>query len=206
MNIGIVDIGIGNVGSLRNALYKEGWDPVFVSAENDFVDLTHLILPGVGAFGAAMAKLTQCGLIKPIKQFVAQGKPLLGICLGMQILAESGSEGGDVPGLGLIRGRVIPIVRREELRLPHVGWNNVTAVARHRVLDGIRNDVDFYFVHSYRFLATNAANVLAETNYGERFPTIIANGNVVGVQFHPEKSQLNGLRILDNFCRWDGMC
>lgn len=206
MNIGIIDVGIGNLGSLRNALYNEGWDTVSVSAEDDLAGLTHLILPGVGAFYAAMDRLTQRGLVEPIRRFSAQGKPLLGICLGMQILAESGTEGGDIPGLGLIPGRVIPITPGAGLRLPHVGWNNAMQVAKHPVLIGIRNDVDFYFVHSYRFLATNAENVLAETDYGERFPTIVANGNVVGVQFHPEKSQANGLRILDNFCRWNGAC
>ena len=206
MNIGIVDIGIGNLGSLRNALYNEGWDTVSVSAGDDFADLTHLILPGVGAFGAAMDKLTQCRLIKPIKQFVAQGKPLLGICLGMQILAESGTEGGDISGLGLIPGRVIQMVPGSDMRLPHIGWNNAVQVAKHPLLIGISNDVDFYFVHSYRFVAKYREHVLAETEYCERFPTIVCNANVVGTQFHPEKSQVNGLRILDNFCRWDGTC
>ena len=206
MNIGIVDIGIGNIGSLRNALYGQGLDTVSVRAAEEMADLTHLILPGVGAFGAAMSKLTENDLIQSIQQFVAQGKPLLGICLGMQILAESGTEGGDISGLGLIPGRVVPIARSEGMRLPHIGWNNVKQVAKHRVLGGIRDDVDFYFVHSYRFLATNAENVLAETEYGQRFPTMVANRNVVGVQFHPEKSQINGLRILDNFCQWNGMC
>ena len=206
MNIGIVDIGIGNLGSLRNALYNEGWDTVSVSAEDDFTDLTHLILPGVGAFYAAMDRLGQSGLIEPIRRFAAQGRPMLGICLGMQILAESGTEGGDVPGLGLIPGQVVRIVPGDDLRLPHVGWNNAMQMAKHPLLVGIRNDVDFYFVHSYRFLAAKTENVLAKTDYGEEFPSIVGNGNVVGVQFHPEKSQVNGLRILDNFCRWDGAC
>lgn len=206
MNIGIVDIGIGNLGSLRNALHNEGWDTVSVSAEDDFTDLTHLVLPGVGAFCAAMDRLKQSGLIEPIRRFAAQGRPMLGICLGMQILAESGTEGGDVPGLGLIPGHVVRVVPGAGLRLPHVGWNNAMQVAKHPLLVGIRNDVDFYFVHSYRFLAAKTENVLAKTDYGEEFPSIVGNGNVVGVQFHPEKSQVNGLRILDNFCRWDGAC
>lgn len=206
MNIGIVDIGIGNLGSLRNALYGQGLDTISVRSAEDIADLTHLILPGVGAFGSAMNKLTQCGLIRPIQQYVAQGKPLLGICLGMQILAETGTEGGDISGLALIPGRVVSIVRSEGVRLPHVGWNNVKHLAKHPVLVGIRDDVDFYFVHSYRFLVTNVEDLLAETEYGERFPAIVVNRNVVGVQFHPEKSQVNGLRILHNFCHWDGVC
>lgn len=206
MNIGIVDIGVGNLGSLRNALYSEGWDTVPVSSAADFSGLTHLILPGVGAFFAAMDRLRQTSLIEPIRRFASQGHPVLGICLGMQILAESGSEGGDIRGLGLIPGRVVPIAASAGLRLPHVGWNNAMQVGTHPVLLGIRNDVDFYFVHSYRFLADDATNVLAETEYGERFPTIVGRRNVIGMQFHPEKSQVNGLRILSNFCGWDGAC
>lgn len=206
MTIGIVDVGIGNLGSLRHAVNSQGWDSVAVSRPADFDGITHLLLPGVGAFSAAMTGLDEAGLIEPIQRFAADGHPLFGICLGMQLLGESGSEGGDIPGLGLIPGRVRPIASQPGLRLPHVGWNEACQVRAHPVLKGIRNDVDFYFVHSYRFVATNPLTVLAETEYGERFPSIIGKGNVIGVQFHPEKSQTNGLRLLDNFCLWDGAC
>ena len=206
MTIGIVDIGIGNLGSLRHAVHSQGWDSVAVSGPADFDGVTHLLLPGVGAFSAAMAGLGETGLIEPIRQFAAQGHPVLGICLGMQLLADTGSEGGDIPGLGLIPGRVRPIAPQPGLRLPHVGWNEACQVRAHPVLQGIRNDVDFYFVHSYRFVATDPLTVLAETEYGERFPAVIGKDNVIGAQFHPEKSQTNGLRLLDNFCCWDGAC
>jgi glutamine amidotransferase len=206
VTIGIVDIGIGNLGSLRHALHSQGWDSVSVSASPDFRGITHLLLPGVGAFAEAMARLGETGLIEPITRFAADGHPVLGICLGMQLLAKTGSEGGDIPGLGLIPGRVMHIAPRPELRLPHVGWNEARQTRGHPVLKGIRDDVDFYFVHSYHFIADNPETVLAETEYGERFPSIVGRDNVVGVQFHPEKSQSNGLRLLDNFCLWDGAC
>lgn len=206
MTVGIVDIGIGNLGSLRHAIHSQGWDSVTVTGPADFDDITHLLLPGVGAFAAAMAGLEETGLIDPIQQFAAEGHPVLGICLGMQLLGEVGTEGGNITGLGLIPGQVRPIASRPGLRLPHMGWNEARQVRAHPVLKGIRNDVDFYFVHSYRFVATDALTVLAETEYGECFPAVIGKGNVIGAQFHPEKSQSNGLRLLDNFCCWDGAC
>jgi glutamine amidotransferase len=206
MSIGIVDVGIGNIGSLRNALHSQGWDTVSVSTPGDFAGLTHLFLPGVGAFAAAMARLNQTSMIEPIRHFAAKGHPVMGICVGMQILAETGIEGGHTHGLALIPGKVLPIASKTGLRLPHVGWNQARQSRAHPLLKGIRNDVDFYFVNSYRFVASEMETVLAETDYAERFPSLISKGNVVGAQFHPEKSQTNGLRLLDNFCLWDGKC
>lgn len=205
MGIGIIDIGIGNLGSLHNALYSQGWDAVSVSRPDDLNGLTHLLLPGVGAFLAAVKQLHNRGLFEPIRYFAAKGHPIMGICLGMQLLAERGTEGGDIDGLGLVPGRIIPI-NAPGLHLPHVGWNNAQQAQPHPLLKGIPNDVDFYFVHSYRFVVNDARYVLASTEYGEFFPSIVGKGNVVGVQFHPEKSQANGLRLLDNFCCWDGTC
>lgn len=206
MTIGIVDIGIGNLGSLRHSVYSQGWDSVSVSSPDDLEQVTHLILPGVGAFSAAMTRLNAAGLIDPIRQFAKDGYPILGICLGMQLLADRGSEGGDIPGLGLVMGSVEPIAPQPGLRLPHVGWNEAHQLQRHPVLRSIRDDVDFYFVHGYRFIATDSRTVLAETEYGERFPSIVGKANVIGFQFHPEKSQANGLRLIDNFCAWNGKC
>lgn len=206
MNIGVVDVGIGNLGSLKQALYTLGWDVVAVRTANDLDELTHVILPGVAAFTAAMQKLTKAELVAPLQRFAADGNPLMGICLGMQLLLDTGQEDGPTNGLGLIHGDVRLIQGPTGLRLPHVGWNEAKQLRKHPVLKGIRNDVDFYFVNSYRAALLNAEDALAETEYGETFPSIIGAGNVVGAQFHPEKSQSNGLRILDNFCNWDGRC
>lgn len=205
MSVGIIDIGIGNLGSLRSALYSQGWDCVFVSNPSGLDSVTHLLLPGVGAFAAAVKRLHECELFEPIRRFAADRRPVMGICLGMQLLAERGTEGGDIEGLGLVAGTVNPI-NAPGLRLPHMGWNNVHQAQPHPLIEGIRDEVDFYFVHSYQFAATHSKNVLAHTEYGERFVSIVCEGNVVGVQFHPEKSQSNGLRLLDNFCLWDGAC
>jgi glutamine amidotransferase len=206
VTIGIIDIGIGNLGSLRHAVHSQGWDTVSASQPDHMAGLSHLLLPGVGAFASAMARLESAGLVEPIRRFAEAGRPVLGICLGMQLLAEAGMEGGDIKGLGLIPGRAMPIVPPPGIRLPHVGWNEAHQIGKHPVLKGIRDDVDFYFVHSYRFAPTCPGDVLAETEHGERFASMVARGNVVGVQFHPEKSQTNGLRLLDNFCLWDGTC
>jgi len=205
LSIGIVDVGIGNIGSLRNAVLSQGWDVVSVQAEDDLEAITHLLLPGVGAFGAAMEQLARAGLVEPIRRFAMAGRPLMGICLGMQLLADRGAEGGDAAGLALIPGQVVAMTH-SHLPLPHVGWNEAHQLRPHPVLRGIRDDIDFYFVHSFRLAAGDATAVLAETEYGERFPSIVAKGSVIGTQFHPEKSQTNGLRMLDNFCAWDAAC
>lgn len=206
MTIGIVDVGIGNLGSVRQALYNLGWDSVSVSTPADFSAISHLLLPGVGAFAAAMEKLNKARLVGPIRQFAGEGKPVLGICLGMQLMATQGTEGGITSGLDLVPGSIEPIDTSHGLRIPHVGWNEAHQKRKHPLLKGIRDDVDFYFVHSYRFVVADEEHVLAETEYGERFPSIVGCCNVVGAQFHPEKSQSNGIRILDNFCLWDGQC
>jgi imidazole glycerol-phosphate synthase subunit HisH len=206
LSIGVVDVGIGNIGSLKQALYRLGWDVEPVRQPGDFEGLSHVILPGVGAFRAGMEKLSGAELVGPLRAFAATGKPLMGICVGMQLLADSGEEDGHTDGLGLVPGHVRRIEGPTGLRLPHVGWNEAQQIARHPLLQGIRNDVDFYFVNSYRIALVNPGDALAETEYGERFPSIIGKANVVGAQFHPEKSQANGLRILENFCNWDGRC
>jgi glutamine amidotransferase len=206
MNIGIIDVGIGNIGSLRGALYSQGWDAQTVSAPDDMDGITHLLLPGVGSFATAMRRLNAAGLVQPIRRHAADGHPIMGICLGMQLLADHGTEGGDSEGLGLIPGDVIAFDKDPNLRLPHVGWNVLHPRQPHPLLKGIRQDVDFYFVHSYFFSARRETDVVGATEYGVSYPSFVASGSVVGVQFHPEKSQRNGLRLLDNFCQWDGAC
>lgn len=206
MSVGIVDVGIGNLGSLRHAVLSQGWDVAPVTGPADLDGLTHLLLPGVGAFASAMERLREHELVDPIRQFAATRKPVLGICLGMQLLADRGTEGGATEGLGLIPGEVQPMLQSGALRLPHVGWNEAHQLRNHPILKGIRNDVDFYFVHGYCFDTTDPETALAATDYGVAFASIVGKANVVGVQFHPEKSQANGLRLIDNFCAWDGTC
>ncbi|MFZ4801952.1 MAG: imidazole glycerol phosphate synthase subunit HisH [Chlorobium sp.] len=206
MSIGIVDIGIGNIGSLRGALYSQGWDTKTVTLAADLDNITHLFLPGVGSFAVAMQRLHIAGLVDPIKQYAAKGRPLMGICLGMQLFADMGIEGGESEGLGLISGNVALLETDQQLRLPHVGWNVLHLQQKHPLLQGIRTDVDYYFVHSYYFNAMCEVDIVGITEYGINYPSFIARGSVVGVQFHPEKSQRNGLRLLENFCLWSGVC
>ena len=197
---------MGNVGSLSSALYSQGWDPILVSSDINTNEISHLIIPGVGAYDAAMQLLHQKNLTSFIHEFVATGKPIMGICLGMQILSNTGAENAITKGLGLIQGHVAPMKKSNDFKLPHVGWNNLIVHTEHILLDGIKPNVDFYFVHSYCFHAQIEAEKIASTEYLDNFSSIIAKNNIFGVQFHPEKSQKNGLKILDNFCLWDGKC
>lgn len=206
MTVGIVDIGISNIGSLRQAVYSQGFDTILVRRESDLASIDRLILPGVGSFALAMSRLKSANLIDPIHRFSMELKPILGICLGMQLLADIGTEGGGSEGLGLIAGNIKKIASSSLIRIPHVGWNEVNQRRFHPVLKGVRNNVDFYFVHSYCFVVLNNENILGTSSYGDEFTSIVAQKNIIGVQFHPEKSQLNGLRIIDNFCSWDGKC
>lgn len=206
MSIGIVNIGIGNLGSVKSAIYNIGKDCLDVSSPKDLSKITHLILPGVGSFAVAMEKLEQAHLIDPIKVFAKEGRPVFGICLGMQLFATRGVEGGGCDGLDLVPGQIEPMKTFDNLRSPHIGWNEVIQRSGHPIFEGIRDNVDFYFVHGYRFNVANDEHIISETDYGERFPSSIGFRNIVGVQFHPEKSQLNGIRLLENFCVWDGVC
>lgn len=204
--IGIIDVGIGNQGSIREAIHALGHDPVPVRSAADLSDLTHLILPGVGAFSHAVQRLHATALFAPVQQFARAGRPLLGICLGMQLLCDVGDEDGPNAGLGLVPGRVSRLPDQPGLRVPHVGWNDVRFPVPHPLFQGVRPGLDFYFVHSYEFLPASGAHVIGVTDHGKQVVCAVANANCVGVQFHPEKSQKNGLRILENFCDWDGLC
>lgn len=206
MTIGIIDVGIGNTGSLRGALYSLGWDAILIAEPEGLQKADRLILPGVGSFAEAVRRLEQADLIDALRNYAATAKPILGICLGMQLLATSGVEGGLAEGLNLIPGQVRPLEIEKKYRVPHVGWNSVEVKRHHPLLKRIRSGIDFYFVHSFYFQAHDEGDVVATTDYGFDFPTFIARDNVVGTQFHVEKSQRNGLQILDNFCSWDGRC
>jgi glutamine amidotransferase len=204
--IAILDISIGNINSIYNAVYECGFDPIIVHEAAQFDDVSHLIFPGVGHFSTASALLEAKGLFKPLKKYVDTGRPFLGICLGMQLLADYGMEGAKSKGLGFIQGSVKRLDDSSGQRIPHVGWNNIVCKQEHPILADIKKNCDFYYTHSYAMICDNDADVIAETEYGTHFTSIVGHRNIVGVQFHPEKSQLNGLKLVENFCRWNGLC
>ena len=195
--IGILAVGLGNIGSVKSAIYNLGFDVKLVVDRKDFEGITHLVLPGVGAYSSAMLDLYHKDLIEPIKAHASAGKPLLGICLGMQLLSSTGQEGGGAKGLDLIPGSVDRISYKQ---------NDVSFIRPHPVFDGIPVGVDFYFVHSFHFTTKATKTILGTVNYGQDLTAIVQSDNIIGTQFHPEKSQKNGLRILENFCLWDGKC
>jgi glutamine amidotransferase len=195
---------IGNLRSVFNAVYENGFDPVFVDQKSDFDALTHLIVPGVGNFRAVMRHLEEHRLSDRVRSFARSGRPLLGICAGMQLFAERGTESGETAGIGLIHGGVDRLP--EDQVLPHVGWSEVELRFHHPVVEGVKPGRDFYFVHSYALQDGRPEEVLGETEYGVRFASMVARDNIVGFQFHPEKSQANGLKLLENFCNWNGHC
>ncbi len=197
---------MGNIGSISNAVYSQGWDPILISRPIDVDEVSHLIIPGVGAYNTAMRLLEEKKLVTFIHEFASAGKPLMGICLGMQILSTTGTENSHTEGLGLIPGNVRLMESSENFKLPHVGWNNILLSQEHPLLEGVKENIDFYFVHSYCFETENQKSIIASTEYKSVFSSIVAHKNIFGTQFHPEKSQKNGLKIIDNFCLWDGRC
>jgi len=199
-DIAIIDYGVGNLRSVEKAFAATGAQAVVSSDEHILRAASALVLPGVGAFGKCMDALTQRGFDELIRQRVNQGAPLLGVCVGMQMLFEQSNEFGKNRGLALLRGRV----RRfpSELVVPHVGWNQVELKKTHPLLVGIADCSFFYFVHSYFCDVDDQSIILGSTDYGESYASIVAKGNIVGVQFHPEKSQTAGLRLLLNFARY----
>ena len=203
--IGIVDVGIGNLGSLKAAVYELGFDVCLVKTPAVLSECDSIILPGVGSFAHGMQAIEHATLVEPLLDHVSAGKPILGICLGMQLLFSDGNEGLLCAGLGFLPGNVRRFPDRPAFHLPHVGWNNVLRTQQHPLWEGIKLGVDFYFVQSYRVECDPLFHI-GQTNYGEDFPSMVGKANVVGVQFHPEKSQRSGLRLLENFCIWDGRC
>lgn len=204
--IGILDLSMGNLRSVSNAVYGIGQDFLIVEKPEQVAECSHLIVPGVGSYRTAVEHLDERGLRAAVLRCANEKKPVLGICLGMQLLSTSGEEGGESRGLDLIPGRVMRLDGARTRTIPHVGWNNIHFKREHPVLRKVKNDVDFYFVHSYRFACADPADEVGETDCGQPFTSIVARGSVVGFQFHPEKSQENGLRLLENFCDWDGRC
>lgn len=198
--IGIIDYGSGNFGSVWNAHRYLGLPAVAVTRPEDFGSATHILLPGVGAFGRAMERLGGMGILGEMRRQVdAMGKPFLGVCVGMQILATVGLEFGEHQGLDYIPGKVARIEPAGGLPVPHMGWNEVETRAASPLFRNLPERPSFYFVHSYQFLPADPACVAADCEYGGRVVAAVSRGNVHGVQFHPEKSQDDGLQLLRNF-------
>jgi len=195
--VAIIDYGVGNLRSVEKAFHAGGAEAVVTSDERVLREAERLVLPGVGAFRACMEGLTSRGFDVLVRERVEEGTPLLGVCVGMQMLFEESEEFGTTRGLGLLRGRV----RRFDggLRVPQVGWNQVGWRKSHALAEGIEDESFFYFVHSYFCDAADDADVLGRTEYGGAYASVVARGAVCGVQFHPEKSQAAGLRLLKNF-------
>ena len=204
--IGIIDYGAGNLASVRNALDQLGYEGTALPDPARLSDFERVILPGVGSFRLAMEALERGGWIPAAREFVATGRPFLGVCLGMQLLFDEGEEHGPTAGLGLIPGRVVLMTPAPPLRVPHVGWNSLIPARSHPLLAGVKSHVDLYFVHSYHCVPAQESDVVARCDYGGEFVAVVARRNVVGMQFHPEKSQPSGLKILENFATWDGGC
>lgn len=201
VRVAVVDYGAGNLVSIEQALTAVGADVVLARDAGALRDADALVVPGVGAAAPAMARLTRRGFVEPIRAWIVAGRPYLGICLGLQLLFEASDEDG-TETLGLIPGRTVLL--RGAPTLPHIGWNQVSRRRAHPLFDGVTGDADFYFVHSYVGAPDPRVEddvVLAETVHGVRFASAVARGPLLGVQFHPERSGADGLRLLANVVR-----
>jgi imidazole glycerol-phosphate synthase subunit HisH len=196
--IALIDYGISNLRSVQKAFEHLDTEVTLVDTPDRLAQADRLILPGVGAFPAGMKGLQARGLVEPIKQAVRDGKPLIGICLGMQLLFDSSAEMGETDGLGLLPGRVTRMAG-DSLKIPHMGWNQLDVVRDHALVRGLVSGSYAYFVHSYAIYPEDQSIVLATTDYGGPFASIVGRGSVCGLQFHPEKSQAVGLKLLRNF-------
>lgn len=201
MNVAVVNYGMGNLGSVRRALEDLGASVLVAAQPDELGEAERIVLPGVGAFGEGMERLRAGGWVEALRHHAgSEAKPLLGICLGMQMLASASEENGLNSGLGFIPG----IVRRLDslgcsLRIPHVGWNDVTHTGPEKLFEGIPQSTDFYFVHSYALDAEDAADVTAQVTYDVRIVAAVQRNNIFGTQFHPEKSSRAGRQLLKTF-------
>ncbi len=206
--VGVIDAGLGNLGSVISAFERQTCvvDRLLVPpSSTSLSDISHVVLPGVGAYSKGMEALQKSGWADwLISQWVPQERPLLGICLGMQLLSSFGTEGcsdtSKTSGLGLIPGQVNLLPRCDNIILPHVGWNELHwSYPDHSLASGLPQNGDMYFVHSYAFATDNVEHTLALSDYGQKFSAVVGSGNCLGVQFHPEKSQKLGSRLISNF-------
>ena len=197
--VAIIDYGVGNLRSVEKAFAATGCDAVISSDEETLRAARRLVLPGVGAFGACMKALKERGFDRLVLEKASEGTPLLGVCVGMQMLFEESDEFGSTPGLGLLKGSVRRFAG--DLVVPQVGWNRIHQKREHALFDGVADGAFCYFVHSFYCQPGDEEVVVGETEYGQRYASVVARENICGVQFHPEKSQDIGLKMLRNFGR-----
>lgn len=197
--VAIVDYGAGNIKSVENAVRYLGHEAVLTRDPAVILSADHVILPGVGAFGDAMARLRRYGLEEVLKETVKRGIPFLGICLGLQLLFESSEESPGAQGLGILKGHILRIPDGEGRKVPQIGWNDLTYPNPGRLFAGLPEGSYVYFVHSYYLRAEDPAIVTARTRYGVDIDASVESGNVFACQFHPEKSEAAGMKILQNF-------
>lgn len=199
--IAIVDSGVGNVGSIQNMFKRIGVESTIVSSPSNLAAAEKIILPGVGAFDHGMKRLIDLGFVESIKRKAGSGTPILGICLGMQMLTNKSAE-GDILGLGLVDAEVVRFQFLPEapaLKIPHMGWNSIKIARPHNLFDGMADAPRFYFVHLYHAVCNDQEDVLAMAHYGNDFVAAFQKRNIMGVQFHPEKSHKFGMKLLSNF-------
>ena len=197
--IHIIDYGMGNLRSVQKAIEALGHEATFCTDPSTLSDATKVILPGVGAFRDAISHLREQGFEQPIRDYVAGGRPLLGICLGLQLLFDVSYEDGEYRGLGLVPGKVVRFESQPGLKIPQMGWNSLEIAAPNALLKDIPAGAHVYFVHSYHVVPEGESVVATRTVHGQPFVSMIARGNLFATQFHPEKSQQVGLKLLENF-------
>jgi glutamine amidotransferase len=195
--IAIINYGVGNLRSVKRGLEQSGATVTITDKASDITESDAIVLPGVGAFKGALTILNK--LSKPIMKQADDGKPILGICLGYQILFTKSHEGGIRRGLDLLQGEVVRL--SGNVKLPHIGWNTISIARTDEIVDGVKDGSYMYFVHSYSPKPSEKRIIIAYTDYGETFPSIVSQDNIFATQFHPEKSGTNGLKILENFVR-----
>jgi len=197
--IAIIDYGMGNLRSVQKGFEKAGHEAIVTSDQSEVRRASKIVLPGVGAFEDAIAELRRRDLIKPVLDAIESGRPFLGICLGLQLLFEVSYENGQHEGLGVLEGEVVRFQLPPEFSVPHMGWNQLAIRRRPPILEGIADGTYFYFVHSYYVVPRDSGVIATETEYPTPFCSMIWRDNVYATQFHPEKSQADGLRVLKSF-------
>lgn len=202
--VAIIDYGAGNLQSVKKALDFLGYDSEITMDKEKIMNASHIILPGVGSFGDAMASIRERGLEDTIKKCADGSKPFLGICLGLQLLFESSEESPGVEGLGILKGKIVTIPRDGGLKVPHMGWNSVSLKQTDGIFSGIKDNSYFYFVHSYYLKDAESDVVAGTTEYGVEIECAVQKGLVCATQFHPEKSSEIGLQLLKNFMALEG--